>query len=203
MENPNAEQVISELDFQTKLAKFTNSKGVLISVKCAQFVLDHVQYYEQRIRELTEQLDAMRGVAEAWKEHSKTLEGENKKLRALVDEGFDTENSLKGKIKELTEVVKQSETAGGCEESVNNGFSPSVTELQRENERLKAQRYYIDSDGRIEMIPTVESVRADTVREILAKVKERAYYDTTETGIAHMVIDTDDIDEIAKELIGE
>ena len=46
--------------------------------------------------------------------------------------------SYEKKIKELTEVVKQSETAGGCEESVNNGFSPSVTELQRENERLRA-----------------------------------------------------------------
>ncbi len=46
-------------------------------------------------------------------------------------------NSQEQRIKELTEVVERSETAGGCKESVDNGFSPSVTELQRENERLK------------------------------------------------------------------
>ena len=136
MENLNAEQVISELDCQTRFAKFSNSNGVLISVKCAQFVLDHVQRYEQRIGELAIELEAMRGAANSYKMYSKTLEDENKKLKALVDEGFDTENSLNGKIKELTE----------------------------ENERLKAQKYYLHSDGRIEMIPTVESVRAEGVR---------------------------------------
>lgn len=56
MENLNAEKVINELDCQTRFAKFSNSNGVLISVKCAQFVLDHVQYYEQRIKELTEEV---------------------------------------------------------------------------------------------------------------------------------------------------
>ena len=60
MENLNAEQVISELDFQTKLAKFTNSNGVLTSVKCAQFVLDYMQRYEQRIKELTEENERLR-----------------------------------------------------------------------------------------------------------------------------------------------
>ena len=52
MENLNEEQVINELDCQTRFAKFSNSNRVLISVKCAQFVLDHVQYYEQRIKDL-------------------------------------------------------------------------------------------------------------------------------------------------------
>ena len=32
-----------------------------------------------------------------------------------------------------------------------------VRELAEENERLKAQKYYLHSDGRIEMLPTVES----------------------------------------------
>lgn len=45
--------------------------------------------------------------------------------------------SQEQRIKELAEVVERSKTAQGCEESVNNGFSPSVTELQRENERLR------------------------------------------------------------------
>lgn len=60
MENLNAEQVINELDCQTRFAKFSNSNGVLISVKCAQFVLDHVQYYEQRIKELTEENEGLK-----------------------------------------------------------------------------------------------------------------------------------------------
>ena len=60
MENLNAEQVINELDYQTRFAKFSNSNGVLISVKCAQFVLDHAQYYEQRIKELAEENERLR-----------------------------------------------------------------------------------------------------------------------------------------------
>lgn len=63
MENLNAEQVISELDCQTRFAKFANSNGVLISAKCAQFVLDHVQYYEQRIKELTEENERLTRLA--------------------------------------------------------------------------------------------------------------------------------------------
>ena len=116
--------------------------------------------------------------------------------------------SYEKKIKELTEVVKQSETAGGCEESVNNGFSPSVTELQRENERLKAQKYYLHSDGRIEMIPTVESVRADTVREMQERLKEETECVcelTTDNVVTEMysVVREDVIDTVAKELLEE
>ena len=41
-----------------------------------------------------------------------------------------------------------------------------IKELTEENERLKATKYMAYSDGRIEMIPTVESVKADTVRKM-------------------------------------
>lgn len=124
MENLNAEQVINELDCQTRFAKFSNSNGVLISVKCAQFVLDHAQYYEQMIKE-----------------------------------------------------------------------------LEAENERLKAQKYYIHSDGRIEMIPTVESVRADTIDEFVKMTKEKMR--EVATGKRTSLIGTGWIDEIARELKGE
>lgn len=60
MENLNAEQAIKELENQTKFAKFTNSTGVLLSAKCAQFCLDHVQYYEQRIKELAEENERLK-----------------------------------------------------------------------------------------------------------------------------------------------
>ena len=59
MENLNAEQSIKELENQTKFAKLTNSTGVLLSAKCAQFCLDHVQYYEQKIKELTEKYEKL------------------------------------------------------------------------------------------------------------------------------------------------
>lgn len=62
MENLNAEQAIKELENQTKFAKFTNSTGVLLSAKCAQFCLDHAQYYEQRIKELTEENERLKSV---------------------------------------------------------------------------------------------------------------------------------------------
>ena len=52
-----------------------------------------------------------------------------------------------------------------------------INELTEENERLKkrlkATNYMITPDERIEMIPTVESVRADTVREMQERLKVR------------------------------
>lgn len=119
----------------------------------------------------------------------------------LIADSLALIESYEKKIKELTEVVKQSETAGGCEESVNNGFSPSVTELQRENERLKAQKYYIHSDGRIEMIPTVESVRADTVRKMLERLKADAVAVQYHPGKIGVFVGVGNIDDAAREIL--
>jgi regulator of replication initiation timing len=96
---------------------------------------------EQRIGELTEQLEAMRGAAEAWKEHSKTLEGENVKLKKLVDDGFDTENALNEKVKELTEDVERVAKQCGeiiveCDERDAERLN-QVGKLTEENERLR------------------------------------------------------------------
>ena len=76
MENLNAEQAINELETQTKYAKFIESKGVLLSAKCAQFCLDHIQYYEQRIKELTEENERLRADKDYWKSRSKESESE-------------------------------------------------------------------------------------------------------------------------------
>ena len=48
-----------------------------------------------------------------------------------------------------------------------------IEELEAENEKLKKPRYMVYSDGRSEMIPSVESVRADTVRKMHAEIKRR------------------------------
>ena len=85
MENLNAEQVINELDYQIKFAHFTKSTGVYISAKCAQFALDNIKNCEQRIRELTAELDAKR------------LECEE-----LIETGFEVVDYAIDKIAELT-----------------------------------------------------------------------------------------------------
>lgn len=41
--------------------------------------------------------------------------------------------------------------------------------LYEENERLQATRYFLHSDGRMEMIPTVDAVRDSAVRDVLLK----------------------------------
>lgn len=48
-----------------------------------------------------------------------------------------------------------------------------IEELEAENEKLKNPRYMVHSDGRIEMIPSVECVRNDTVRKMQEAIKER------------------------------
>ena len=73
--------------------------------------------------------------------------------------------------------------------------------LTEENEKLKAQKYYLHSDGRIEMIPTVESVRADTIDEFVYMVKEKMR--EVATGKRTSLIGAGWIDEIARELKGE
>lgn len=62
----------------------------------------------------------------------------------------------------------------------------------------KAQKYYIHSDGRIEMIPTVESVRADTVRKMQERLKAQRFSDASphDYDLLHCVID-----RIAKEMM--
>ena len=74
-----------------------------------------------------------------------------------------------------------------------------IKELTEENERLKAQKYYIYSDGRIEMIPTVDTVRADTVRKMQEMLHEQ-FHDRVAYTRSYV---HDTIDLIAKEMIEE
>lgn len=74
-------------------------------------------------------------------------------------------------------------------------------ERREENERLKAQKYYIHSDGRIEMIPTVESVRADTVRTMQERLKADAVTIQDHTGKLGVVVGVGNIDDVAREML--
>lgn len=75
-----------------------------------------------------------------------------------------------------------------------------IKELTEENERLKAQKYYIHSDGRIEMIPTVESVRADTVRKMLERLKADAVAVQYHPGKIGVFVGVGNIDDAAREI---
>ena len=74
-------------------------------------------------------------------------------------------------------------------------------ELREENEklkkRLKATNYMITPDGRIEMIPTVESVKSDTVREMRKEIEARCI-----KGGIYPAFVRSTIEQIAREMIG-
>ena len=76
-----------------------------------------------------------------------------------------------------------------------------INELTEENERLKkrlkATNYMITPDGRIEMIPTVESVRADTVRKMQTEIEARCI-----KGGIYPAFVRSTIEQIAEEMIG-
>jgi phage shock protein A len=93
MENLNAEQAIKELENQTKYAKFIGSNGVLLSAKAAQFCLEHAQYYEQKIKQLTEEVASWKEIAEGYQkqfedcaEDRTKLTVENERLRAELEQ---------------------------------------------------------------------------------------------------------------------
>jgi hypothetical protein len=74
----------------------------------------------------------------------------------------------------------------------------TIIEYEGEDERLKAQRYMTYPDGRLEMIPTVESVRADTVREMRSEIESRCI-----KGGIYPAFVRSTIEQIAREMIGE
>ena len=73
---------------------------------------------------------------------------------------------------------------------------PCCSEYAEACEDLNRTRYRIKEDGTMEMIPTVESVRADTVREMHSKIKERCI-----KGGIYPAFVANVIDQIAKEMM--
>ena len=85
-----------------------------------------------------------------------------------------------------------------------------INELTEEIERLKATKYMAHSDGRIETIPTIESVRANTVREMQERLKAQVDrslnvfdFNISECNAIRQVLRglKNDIDQIAKEML--
>lgn len=58
--------------------------------------------------------DAMRGAANSYKLHCKTLEKENETLKTLLDESFDAQNAVRAATaREMREKIKERCIAGG------------------------------------------------------------------------------------------
>ena len=71
-----------------------------------------------------------------------------------------------------------------------------IEELEAENEKLKKPRYMVYSDGKIEMIPSLESVRADTVRKMRDLIEERCI-----KGGIYPALVKNTINKVAEELL--
>ena len=101
-------------------------------------------------------------------------------------------------IKELTEENERLTRLANLRQRDLDNANDLLFKAEDEKERLKAQKYYIHSDGRIEMIPTVESVRADTVRKMQERLKEAPI----KVGLPLFGLQTkDEIEDYANELI--
>ena len=79
-----------------------------------------------------------------------------------------------------------------------------IKELTEENERLRSQKYMLHSDGRIEPIPTIESVRADTIREMQKRLEdEDIIHNLTDGTNYYKYIPIEALDQIVKEMLEE
>lgn len=76
-----------------------------------------------------------------------------------------------------------------------------IRELIEEIERLKKTRYMAYPDGRLEMIPSIESVRADTVREMQERLKD--HLEKPEFPWDCYTVSAEVVDRIAEEMLEE
>lgn len=133
--------------------------------------------------------------------HYNQVNGSETCIALLITDALALINSQEQRIKELTQANEQLSESYDQLEKTKDELLLERSRLTEENERLKAQKYYIHSDDRIEMIPTVESVRADTVRKMQERLKE-----CFNNEIKHMSIYTEGqvlfaVDQIAKEML--
>lgn len=115
------------------------------------------------------------GTCQGWlmKDALALINSQGQRIKELTGENEDLRIKLAARI-----------MAGTTLKAVNK-------KLTEENERLKAPKYRILPDDRIEMIPTVESVRADTVRKMQERLKKQRFSDASphDYDLLHCFID--------------
>lgn len=82
-----------------------------------------------------------------------------------------------------------------------NSQEQRIKELTEKNERLNATKYYMHSDGKIEVIPSVDSVRADTIKKMQERLKADAVTIQDHTGKLGVVVGVGNIDDAAREML--
>lgn len=101
-------------------------------------------------------------------------------------------SELEGLVKFLT-----------CPSYIKDALS-LIKQLTEENERLRSAKYMLHSDGRIEPIPTIESVRADTIREMQKRLEdEDIIHNLTDGTNYYKYIPIEALDQIVKEMLEE
>jgi hypothetical protein len=88
-----------------------------------------------------------------------------------------------------------------CIDDILNDALALLLKKDADIERLKAQKYMAYPDGRIEMIPTVESVRADTVQKMQERLKALLFPLKDHRGTMGLVVMERDIDQVANEIL--
>jgi septal ring factor EnvC (AmiA/AmiB activator) len=126
-------------------------------------------------------------------------EQDKEKLGLLIDEILKEKRELFEENKRLTEENERLTRLANLRQRDLDNANDLLFKVEDEIERLKAQKYYIHSDGRIEMVPTVESVRADTVRKMQERLKGRnEVYCVNKADLKTMNFV---VDQIAKEML--
>ena len=142
----NREQVINEIDERIKYAKFIGTNNVVLSANAAQYCIEFTEYYEQKIKELTVELEAMRTAANSIKIHNEKLAEENERLKARVFE----ENHLRHQ----------------AEEMLANGMSVVKSDTVREmQERLKAEFADDSVHGQSEIYCVIDHITNEILGE--------------------------------------
>ena len=95
-------------------------------------------------------------------------------LRKRVEKAEHDADRYAQRIKELTNDVEDWKALAEQYHNQLVACNKEKAKLTEENERLKAQKYMIHPDGKIEMIPTIESVRADTIEKMLDIMEQNA-----------------------------
>lgn len=111
------------------------------------------------------------------------IKSQEQKIFELEKRLKECENGYEGtlaleraKIKQLTEEVESLKQAMEHEHAsfmeIFGQYGEKCDRLTEENERLRTPTYMLREDGGVELMPTIKSIRADTVREMQAKVTE-------------------------------
>lgn len=135
----------------------------------------------------------------------KKLTKENEDLKAIAEgyqKQFEDCYTEKAKLTEEVESLKQAmehEHASFME--IFGQYGEKCDRLTEENERLRTPTYMLREDGGVELIPTIKSIRADTVREFLDRAIDNGVCKEIEDSTERLFVSIEKLREIAKEML--